>query len=130
MFLDDDTPPELVEAVVGPQEEELTVKVPITIVTGMMYSPFSSCRGLISWLAAHRISRRWQDHAAQLHPDGTTRQEDCRHHERSGRHRACPVHVLLTDACHQSLETVSAPRCITREGRYLTRPQRWTLKSR
>lgn len=36
MDLDDDAPPELIDtAATGPETEEVTVKVPITIVTGI-----------------------------------------------------------------------------------------------
>lgn len=35
MDFDDDAPPELVDTAGGLEDEEITVKVPITIVTGM-----------------------------------------------------------------------------------------------
>lgn len=78
MDSDDEAPPELVQTGAVPVEShEVTVKVPITIVTGMAKS--SNLR--IS-LTLARISRRWEDYTAQLYPNGPAWQENCSDHER------------------------------------------------
>jgi hypothetical protein len=78
MDSDDDAPPELVQTGAVPVEShEVTVKVPITIVTGMAKSS-----NPIMLLTSVRISRCWEDYIAQLYPDGPTWQEDCSDYER------------------------------------------------
>ncbi|SRR4051812_38904592 len=81
MDLDDDVPPELVDTAVAAPDEELTIKVPITIVTGMPAFSIVPMRTLLTHEAILRLSRSWKDNAAQLHPHSGAWQEDCRHHE-------------------------------------------------
>lgn len=83
MDFDDDAPPELVD--VGQDAnviEEVTVKVPITIVTGMpcieYLQAFKNFRGLISFL---RLPRSGKDDTAELHSHCSARQEDSRYYE-------------------------------------------------
>jgi hypothetical protein len=54
MDFDDDAPPELVDITTNDVDEEITVKVPITIVTGITAS-----HHLFHSLIVDRISRCW-----------------------------------------------------------------------
>ncbi|KAL8824554.1 MAG: hypothetical protein Q9170_008121 [Blastenia crenularia] len=81
----DDDPPDLVDvggqedasaadgtSSIEPQSEDLsTAKVPLTIVTGGV-----TCAHWVNLANTQRLSRRWQDHTCQLHPQGTTRKEN------------------------------------------------------
>jgi hypothetical protein len=84
MDLDDDLPPELVEAEQGGDGEEKPKKVPITIVTGESSSKPQTllCIGLKCSDRMIRVPRIRQDYTTELHIDGPTWQKDCRHHER------------------------------------------------
>lgn len=95
---DQDAPPDLVETGGNVDEEETTVKVPITIVTGTWSSPRSGntlgsiCTdGVIS---ADRVPRCWQNYTSELHIDSSTWQEGCCHHERCGDHKIANVYVF------------------------------------
>lgn len=87
---DDGPPPQLVDARAGPQEwEDASVKVPLTIVTGMPWrAVFYNQRPTMmltdgdTLFEFHRLPGSRQDDAAQLHPHSSAREEDCRHHER------------------------------------------------
>jgi hypothetical protein len=54
MDFDDDAPPELVDTTANDVDEEITVKVPITIVTGITTSHYLSHS-----LIVDRVSRCW-----------------------------------------------------------------------
>lgn len=79
MNFDDDVPPDLVETSVETADEEKVVKVPITIVTGMIYAG-----GITNFRLTDmdRIPRSRQDDAFELYPDSSTWQEDRCHYER------------------------------------------------
>ena len=85
MEADDDFPPELVEAtasgVVEPEEpSEKTVKVPITIVTGIVQLGLL-CSVVV--LTPHcRLPWSRKDDFTELHINRPTWQEDCGHYER------------------------------------------------
>lgn len=76
MDFDDDAPPELVDTTANDVDEEITVKVPITIVTGITICTYES-----TILIFDRLSRGWQNNTAQLHPHCPTWQKDRRYHE-------------------------------------------------
>lgn len=84
MNIDDDAPPELVDVSGGIQNfgEGVSVKVPITIVTGEIMNSASKNTG-INYMAdrINRISRRWEDDAIELHTYSPTWKKDCRYHE-------------------------------------------------
>ena len=78
MNFDDDVPPDLVETSVETADEEKPVKVPITIVTGMIYARKTT----EFWLTdMARISGGRQDDTFELYLDSPTWQEDRRHYE-------------------------------------------------
>jgi hypothetical protein len=84
MNFDDDAPPELVDVSGGIQNsgEGVSVKVPITIVTGEIIN--GAGKKYVYELKADRIiriSRRWQDDAIELHTHSPAWQKDCRYHE-------------------------------------------------
>lgn len=80
MDFDDDAPPELVDtAVDNVGEQEITTKVPITIVTGA-YTTLKTLNDLFFNLLC-RLPRRRQDNIAQLHLDSPTWQEGRCHYE-------------------------------------------------
>lgn len=84
MNFDDDAPPELVDVSGGIQSsgEGVSVKVPITIVTGEIMNGAGKKTCTSSWLIElNRISRRWQDDAVELHTYSPTWKKDCRYHE-------------------------------------------------
>lgn len=86
MDLDDDAPPELIDTgATGPEIEEVTVKVPITIVTGIPDRVYliriSFYHSSVSD-SGSRVSRRRQDDAAELHTHSRAWQKDCSHYER------------------------------------------------
>lgn len=84
-FEDQDAPPDLVAAGGDLSDEEASVKVPITIVTGKAFaytlqtesSPFAD----LETFSRARLSRSWEDYALELHPDCTAWQKDCRDYE-------------------------------------------------
>lgn len=104
MDIDEDVPPQLVEAGDDLAEEEATVKVPITIVTGVCSGHVFN-RSSEQWLTLasvpHRLSRCWQDNTLELHLDSTAWQENRRHNEwsdSSAMARCCAffIHEILT----------------------------------
>lgn len=102
MNFDDDAPPELVEVSGGIQDsgEGVSVKVPITIVTGEILT--SASKNYIYVLIAdriNRISRSWKDDAIKLHTYGPTWQKDCRYYEWCV---ALPTFILHICICTQT----------------------------
>ncbi len=81
MDFDDDAPPELVDiAGLAEENEDITVKVPITIVTGEIVHPTAGTNTQI-YLTACRLPRSWKDNPSKLHPHRSTWQENCRDYE-------------------------------------------------
>lgn len=80
MDFDDDAPPELIDTTATGEDglEEVTVKVPITIVTGNGPLLLFSVHRILN---THRILGCGENDIIELHPDRTTWKEDCRHHE-------------------------------------------------
>jgi len=83
MDIDDDAPPELVEAGHENDEkndEDKAIKVPITIVTGKSQdvNGEQTIQFVFSILTSqNRLFRSWKDHIAELHFDCPSWQEDC-----------------------------------------------------
>lgn len=87
-FEDQDAPPDLVAAGDGLSDEETSVKVPITIVTGKVFV-CTFCRVRSSpcadfCISSTRLSRSWQNYAPELYIDSAAWQKDRRDHEWCG----------------------------------------------
>lgn len=79
MDFDDEAPPELVNtAGLEERAQEITVKVPITIVTGEI---LHSIPKQMYILTAFRLSWSGKDNPSESHPHGSTWQENCRDYE-------------------------------------------------
>lgn len=77
MDFDDDAPPDLVETGASFEEEEITVKVPITIVTGKPIGPNSLREVWNTRSYLRRLPRRRQDYTVELHFDSAAWQKSC-----------------------------------------------------
>ena len=76
--LEDEPPPQLVDTAADEiKDDPVSVKVPITIVTGM----FEASSLKPHMLTYPRISWSGQDDAVELHSHGGTRKEDSSYHE-------------------------------------------------
>lgn len=80
MDFDDDAPPELVDTAGLNEDQEIAVKVPITIVTGMFQG---LCVLQTSGAFFNMLRIPWcrKDDIVELYPHSTAWQENCRDYE-------------------------------------------------